>query len=206
MLLMEKELLTLPEHMSSPPVLSGVRFTWSLVLCVCFVDRCLSFCTFFFWPLCCLFFFDIWIMLTPLIYKGNNKTTEHRAIFQKEKAKLISQQTDKIWRNGKPGKLQLPWLGTGISKEKNSKFAHFLFRTSVVNSFLFVAFQFSWFYWYLKTTKYSAPRCTKVKYNKRQYKQVWNRQNRKSTNISSFSNPQRTDTNEDKRNFSMSRM
>ena len=31
----------------SPPVLSGVRVTRSLVLCVCFVDRCLSFCTFF---------------------------------------------------------------------------------------------------------------------------------------------------------------
>ena len=124
---MEQELLTLPEHMSSPPVFSGVRFTRSLVLCVCFVDRCLSFCTFFFWPLCCLFFFDIWILLTPLIYKGNNKITEHRAIFKKEKAKLISQQTDKIWRNGKLGKLQWPWLGTGISKENNSKFAHFLF-------------------------------------------------------------------------------
>ena len=36
-------------------VFSGVRVTRSLVLCVCFVDRCLSF---FFWPLCCLFFFD----------------------------------------------------------------------------------------------------------------------------------------------------
>ena len=93
---MEQELLTLPEHMSSPPVFSGVRFTRSLVLCVCFVDRCLSFGTFFFWPLCCLFFFDIWILLTPLIYKGNNKITEHLAIFKKEKAKLISQQTDKI--------------------------------------------------------------------------------------------------------------
>jgi hypothetical protein len=32
------------EHLSSPPVLSGVRVTRSLVLCVCFVDRCLSFC------------------------------------------------------------------------------------------------------------------------------------------------------------------
>jgi hypothetical protein len=28
--------------------------------------------------------------------KGNNKIIEHRAIFQKEKAKLTSQQTDKI--------------------------------------------------------------------------------------------------------------
>jgi hypothetical protein len=31
----------------SPPVFSGVRYTRSLVLYVCFVDRCLSFCTFF---------------------------------------------------------------------------------------------------------------------------------------------------------------
>jgi hypothetical protein len=46
--LVEQELLTLPEHMSSPPVFSGVRVTRSLVLYVCFVDRCLSFCTFSF--------------------------------------------------------------------------------------------------------------------------------------------------------------
>jgi len=46
--LVEQELLTLPEHMSSPPVFSGVRGTRSLVLYVCFVDRCLSFCTFSF--------------------------------------------------------------------------------------------------------------------------------------------------------------
>ena len=44
--LVEQELLTLPEHLSSPPVFSGVRVTRSLVLYVCFVDRCLSFCTF----------------------------------------------------------------------------------------------------------------------------------------------------------------
>jgi len=41
--LVEQELLTLPENLSSPPVFSGVRVTRSLVLCVCFVDRCLSF-------------------------------------------------------------------------------------------------------------------------------------------------------------------
>jgi hypothetical protein len=44
----EQELHTLPEHLSSPPVFSGVRVTRSLVLYVCFVDRCLSFCTFSF--------------------------------------------------------------------------------------------------------------------------------------------------------------
>jgi hypothetical protein len=44
----EQELLTLPEHLSSRPVFSGVRITRSLVLYVCFVDRCLSFCSFSF--------------------------------------------------------------------------------------------------------------------------------------------------------------
>ena len=57
--LVEQELLTLAEHMSSPLVLSRARITQSLVLCVYFVDRYLSFCNFSFWPLCCLFFFDI---------------------------------------------------------------------------------------------------------------------------------------------------
>ena len=43
---MEQELLTLPEHLRSPPFLSGVRVTRSLVLYVCFEDSYLSFCTF----------------------------------------------------------------------------------------------------------------------------------------------------------------
>jgi hypothetical protein len=46
--LVEHELLTLPERLSSPPVFSRVRVTLSLVLFVCFPDRCLSFCTFSF--------------------------------------------------------------------------------------------------------------------------------------------------------------
>ena len=62
MQLVEQELLTLPEHLNSPPVFSGVRVTRSLVVCVYFVDHCLSF---FFWPFCCLFFFDIRIRITP---------------------------------------------------------------------------------------------------------------------------------------------
>ena len=61
--LVEQELPTFMEHLNSPPVFSGVRVTRSLVLYVCFVDRCLSF---FFWPLCCLFFFDIRILITSL--------------------------------------------------------------------------------------------------------------------------------------------
>ena len=64
MSLVEQELLTLPEHLCSPPVFSGVRVTRSLFL-YCrslFVHLYL-----FFWPLCCLFFFDIRILITPLV-------------------------------------------------------------------------------------------------------------------------------------------
>ena len=46
--LVEQELLTLQEHLRSSPVFSRVGVTRSLVLYVCFVDRCLSFCTFSF--------------------------------------------------------------------------------------------------------------------------------------------------------------
>jgi hypothetical protein len=46
--LVEQELPTFPEHLRSPTIFSGVRVTRSLVLCVCFVDRCLSFCPFSF--------------------------------------------------------------------------------------------------------------------------------------------------------------
>jgi hypothetical protein len=65
----EQELRTLPGHLSSPPVFSGVRVTRSLVLYVCFVDSCLYF---FFWPLCCLFFFDIKILITPLVSSNSS--------------------------------------------------------------------------------------------------------------------------------------
>ena len=44
--IVEQEQLTLRYHLSSPSDLSGVRATQSLALCVCFVDRCLSFCPF----------------------------------------------------------------------------------------------------------------------------------------------------------------
>ena len=44
--LVEHELITLPEHMSSPPIFSGVRVTWSLLLYICFGDRVCSFVLF----------------------------------------------------------------------------------------------------------------------------------------------------------------
>ena len=77
------KLLTHPEHLSSPPVFSGIRVTRSLVLGVCFVDLCIIFCPSsfghcvicpssfghcvicpsVFWPLCCLSF-----LFWPLCY------------------------------------------------------------------------------------------------------------------------------------------
>jgi hypothetical protein len=50
--LVEQELLTLQGQLSSPPVFSGVRVTLSLVLYVCFVDRC---------------FRDLRFLITPLV-------------------------------------------------------------------------------------------------------------------------------------------
>jgi hypothetical protein len=79
--LVEQVLLTPPEHLSSPTAFSGVRITRSLVLCVHFADRCLSFCTFsfghcvvcssVFWPLCCLFFCLLAIVLSVLLSFGH---------------------------------------------------------------------------------------------------------------------------------------
>ena len=78
---MEQELLTLPEHLSSPQVFSEIRVTRSLVLYVCFVDRRLSFCTFFFWPLCCLFFFDIRILIAPLVSSNSSCINFNNQVF-----------------------------------------------------------------------------------------------------------------------------
>ena len=69
---MEQELPTFPKHLTSPPVFSGVRVTRPLVLCVCFVDRCLSIVSVFLWPLCCLSFFELRIPITPLVFSNSS--------------------------------------------------------------------------------------------------------------------------------------
>jgi hypothetical protein len=55
------------EHLSSPPVFRGVRIAWSFVLCVCFVDRCLSFCTFSYGH-CVVCSSSVYIFWLPLWY------------------------------------------------------------------------------------------------------------------------------------------
>ena len=66
----EQELLTFSEHLRSPPDFSGVRVTRSLVLCVLF-----------FWPLCCLSFFDLRILITHLV-SSNSSYIEILSIFE----------------------------------------------------------------------------------------------------------------------------
>jgi len=63
--LVEQELPTLQEHLSSLPVLSEVRVTRFFVLCACFVDRCLSFCPFSFGHcvVCSSSIYGLWLPL-----------------------------------------------------------------------------------------------------------------------------------------------
>ena len=58
---------TLPKHMSSHPLFNGVHVARSLAFCVllCGSSFVLWFC--FFWPLCFLSFFDLRILITPLV-------------------------------------------------------------------------------------------------------------------------------------------
>jgi hypothetical protein len=65
--LVEQELLTFPEHLNSASVFAGVRVTRSLVLYVCFVDHCLSFCTFSF-DHCVVYSSSIYGFWLPLWY------------------------------------------------------------------------------------------------------------------------------------------
>ena len=60
------------EVLTLSPVFSGVPVTRSLVLYIYCVARCLYF---FFWPLCCLFFCNIRILIAPLV--SPNFSYEH---------------------------------------------------------------------------------------------------------------------------------
>ena len=66
---MEHALLTLPEHLSSPPVFNAVRVSLSLIFCVFFADRCLSFCPFsFVYCIVCASSIYLRLPITPLVY------------------------------------------------------------------------------------------------------------------------------------------
>ena len=73
----EQELPTLPEHLTSPPMFSGVCDTQSLVFCVMFCRLLFVLLPFFFWPLCCLcpsiygFWLPLWYLTTFLCLEIN---------------------------------------------------------------------------------------------------------------------------------------
>ena len=84
--LSEQFQITLQEHLSSPPIFNGVRVTRSLVSYVVF---CRSLFVLFLWPLCCLSFFDLRILITPLMSSNSSdyntdakliKTSMHQGV------------------------------------------------------------------------------------------------------------------------------
>jgi hypothetical protein len=94
--LVEQELLTRPEHLSSTPVFSGVRVNRSLIFYVFFVDRCLSFCTFSFGHcvVCTSTTYGFW--LPPF---GIFKLFFLQDTTQKTKARANINITKKSWAN-----------------------------------------------------------------------------------------------------------
>ena len=70
--LVEQELLTFPDHLSSPQVFSGVRVARSLVLCVMFCRSLFVLLSLFFCLLCYLSFLDLWILITPLVSSNSS--------------------------------------------------------------------------------------------------------------------------------------
>ena len=55
------------QQLNTPPVFSGDLVTRSLVVCVMFCRSLFVLLSFFFWPLCCQFFFNLRILITSLL-------------------------------------------------------------------------------------------------------------------------------------------
>ena len=86
-LLVKQELPTLPEHLSAPPDFSGVRVNLIVSFMCMFCRSLFVLLSFFFSPLCCLFFFDIQILITSLWYlqillTKNNPQNTFRILFR----------------------------------------------------------------------------------------------------------------------------
>ena len=63
----EQQLLTLLEHLSPPSGFSGVHVARSLVFYVMFCRWLFVRLALFLWPLCCLSFFDLHLLITSLV-------------------------------------------------------------------------------------------------------------------------------------------
>jgi hypothetical protein len=111
----------LPQHLSSLPILpqhlsfSGVRVTRSLDLCVCFVDRCLSSCTFSFvhCVVCSSSIYGFWLPLWYLqaLLKNKNKYQTVETIPKSIKLILLTHIYTTI---------NFPGLAQDLDKERRS--------------------------------------------------------------------------------------
>ena len=97
--LVEQELLTLPEHLSSSSIFSGVGVTPYLVICVFFVDRCLSFCTFCFGHcvVCSSSIYEFWLPLwylrtppTDIFDRKNNNKKQNKNTTSEQYQNIIN--------------------------------------------------------------------------------------------------------------------
>jgi hypothetical protein len=64
-----------PKLPSLHSVFSGVRVALSLVFCVVFCRSLFVLLSFFFWPLYCLFVFDLRTLITPLVSSNSSCTS-----------------------------------------------------------------------------------------------------------------------------------
>ena len=55
------------KHQSSLQLFCGVHVARSLVFCIMFYSSLFVLLSFFFWPLYCLSFFDLHVLITPLV-------------------------------------------------------------------------------------------------------------------------------------------
>jgi hypothetical protein len=94
-------------HPSSSPVFSGVRVTRSLVLYVCFVDRCFSFCTFSsgYCVVCSSSIYGFWLplwYLQTLLHSSDQTSDHHIRIYCFSANNTVLSNENKNWlaRNG----------------------------------------------------------------------------------------------------------
>jgi hypothetical protein len=82
------------------PGFSGIRVTRSLLLCVMFCRSLFFLLSFFFWPLCRLFFFDIRIVITPLVSSNSSWQTQFWCLIIVNYTRILINISDvQFWYN-----------------------------------------------------------------------------------------------------------
>ena len=115
--LVEQELPTLTEHLSSPPDLCSC---YSIFSFICMFSRSLFVLLFFFfWPLGCLFFFDIRILITPLVSSNSSykKCTTGLLIRVARRVPIVEQEPDTLleYMDSAPDFVWFVWLNLQFS-------------------------------------------------------------------------------------------